>query len=121
MVFEYPVHPLYNQLCDKAISKLPNLGFIELNRTHSRLIYISYYGLTVTVQHEGYDMPSVFFGTKDDFFKTNFFNVLEKAINPEIPITKKHQELKSFYDLEFELDFIQTYSYQILKFIVTEL
>lgn len=115
MAIHYPNHPLYDQLCDKVNLKLPELGFKLLEQKHNHLTYLSNYGLTITIQHEGYDMPSVYFGTKDDFYKAKFLSSLESSINPEIPITKKHQKLKSFYDLEYELDIIRQYSNQILQ------
>ena len=62
----WPEHPLFNEMKQKAISELPNLGFELMSESEGHVSLSSKENLIVTIQHGGYDMPSVYFGKKDD-------------------------------------------------------
>ncbi|TPN84400.1 hypothetical protein [Aquimarina algicola] len=115
MSFDWPNHPLYDQLCEKAALLLPKLGFQKIKSDDGQALFMSKEKVLVTIQHGGYDMPYIYIGTKK---KAKLFSpngVTEYYFDKSTPICKKFLELKSFYDFEFEYDFIEKYYNEILN------
>lgn len=117
MSFDWPNHPLFEQLCEKAKLKLPKLGFELFQVNEGNISFSAEHPMIVLIQHEGYDMPSVYFGNEKNPKVCKSWGPLEYFINPEIPICKKHKELKTFYDFEFEFDLILNYQTEIIGII----
>lgn len=125
MSFEWPNHPLYDQLCEKASIKLLSLGFrpypgILFRRYRvqdGRTSFISKDKMLISIQHGGYDMPQVRVGIKSDHSICSSWGPLEYYLDKNAPIYKKHLKLKSSYDFEYDYDLIKNYYSQILEII----
>ncbi len=117
MSFDWPEHPLFNQLKLKAAASLPELNFEILNESEGHVSMINNDGLIVKIQHEGYDMPCVYLGNKNNTEITKSWGPLEYFWNKETPVFKKHEALQSFYDLEFDMDLISTYQQEVNELI----
>jgi hypothetical protein len=117
MSFNWPNHPLYDQLCKKASDKIPSLGFVVKERTAGTTSFISKDDLTVTIQHGGYDMPYVLFGYKSNKPEIGSWVLLEYYIDKMTPIYEKHVELKSFYDFEYDFDLLSNHYDKILSMV----
>lgn len=100
-------HPLYDQLCEIVSEMLPSLGFKLLSKGDHLTIFISVDKMTVTIQHGGYDMPNVNFGTIGDFNCLRSWGALEYYLDSDVPIYKKHKELKSLYDFKYDFDLLK--------------
>lgn len=117
MNFNRPRHPLYDQLCKKASEKLPSLGFIVHSISAGRVSFISKDDLIITIRHEGYDMPNVLFGNSKNESILRSWGPLEYYINNMAPVYRKHAELKSFYDFEYDYDLLSYYYKEILEIV----
>ncbi|MEP0266399.1 hypothetical protein [Dokdonia sp.] len=113
----WPNHPLYNQLCEKAYLLLPKLKFKRYQIGPGKLSFISKEKMVVSIIHGGYDMPYVYIGTRENPEICCSWKPLEYYLDPLTPISKKHQNLKSFYDFEYDYDLIKNYYKEILHLI----
>ncbi|MEM7163507.1 MAG: hypothetical protein AAF487_13830 [Bacteroidota bacterium] len=114
MSLNLPNHPLFNQLCKKSSDILPSLDFVHHQISRGRVSFKSKDDLIVTIQHGGYDMPEVLFGYRQDPSIIRSWVLLEYYIDQQTPIYKKHVELKSFYDFEFDFELLKTHHDRIL-------
>jgi len=73
----WPDHPLFNKLCEKALVLLPKLGFKIYKSNNGCLSFILEGTLVVTIQHGGYDMPNVFFGSEANLKIIGFLHFFE--------------------------------------------
>ena len=112
-----PNHPLYAQLCEKAKRELPKVGFALFKENEGNISFNSNLQMTILIKHEGYDMPSVYFGNENNPEICASWGPLEYFLNRDAPIYRKYKELNTFYDLEFELDLILKYQNEILSII----
>jgi hypothetical protein len=119
MSYSWPNHPLFNELCEQSSRMLPSLGFDQYIVKESIISYTSKDGMTISIQHEGYDMPSVFIGNKENPTICTSGGLIEYFIDKTTPIYKKHLELKSFYNFEFHFNLIETYNLKILDIIMS--
>lgn len=115
MSLGWPNHPLYDHLCKKASILLPNLDFKTYKVEEGKISFISIDKLIITVQHGGYDMPYILIGNKKDLSICNSWVLLEYYLDKEVPIYKKHQELKSYYDFEYDYDLLKNHYSKILE------
>jgi hypothetical protein len=119
MSHSWPEHPLFNEMKQKAVSELPNLGFELMSESEGHLSLASKQNLIVTLQHGGYDIPTVYYGRKGDLKICKSWGPLEYFWNKKTPVYKKYQSLKSFYDLEYELELITVYQNELEELIST--
>jgi hypothetical protein len=117
MSLDWPNHPLFDQLCKKATDMLPSLGFLQHEVSGGRISFKSKDDLVVTIQHGGYDMPDVLFGYLQDNSIIRSWGPLEYFMNNLAPIYKKHIELKSFYDFEFDFELLKSHYDEILEIV----
>ncbi|SNR14710.1 hypothetical protein [Tenacibaculum jejuense] len=115
MSFEWPNHPLFDQLCEKATLLLPKLDFKKIKSDDGQVVYISKEKVLITIQHGGYDMPCIYIGNKE---KTKLFSpngMMEYYFDKSTPIYSKYLKLNSFHNFEFEYDFLEKYYGEILN------
>lgn len=114
MIFHLPNNPLFDKLCENASDKLPTLGFEQCEVSGGILSFKTKDDLVVTIQHRGYNKPHVLFGYKQDNSIIRSWEPLEFYLDHLTPIFKKHLELKSFFDFEFDFELLQSHQDKIL-------
>lgn len=110
----WPIHPLYNQLQKAASKQLPKIGYFRQQKNALHTAFAHPDGIVVTIKHQGYDMPTVELGWR--WGKQHIANSsawVEYYLNPEVPITRKHQQQQSFYDFAFDVEFLSRYHLQL--------
>ncbi|GAA3523389.1 hypothetical protein GCM10022393_42800 [Aquimarina addita] len=115
MSFDWPHHPLYDKLSEKASLLLPKLGFEKIKSESGQTLFVSKEKILITIQHGGYDMPYIYIGNQKNKKLLSPSHILEYYLNESTPIFRKYTELKSFYDFEFEYDFLKEYSDEVLN------
>lgn len=113
----FPNHPLYNQLCEKANLLLPQLSFKKHCIRRGKISFISPEGMTVTVVHQGYDMPSVYLGTNENPEIVRSWKPLEYYLDNKTPLYNKHNQIASFYNFEFDYDLIKSHYKELLNIV----
>ncbi|WP_074405965.1 hypothetical protein [Aquimarina megaterium] len=115
MSFDWPHHPLYDKLSEKASLLLPKIGFEKIKSRDGQTLFISKEKVLITIQHGGYDMPYIYIGNKKNTKLLSPNCILEYYLNKSTPIFRKYSELKSFYDFEYEYEFLKEYVDEILN------